>query len=99
MLDFFNVPEANILNVSNFLTYRFYVDFANAITKPVAENEKHKYVPTQLMRDIIEDGYTNADIVGIKYRSVKGNDTANVVLFLDEYSCANCLELVKSEII
>lgn len=99
VLDFFNVPEANILNVSNFLTYRFYVDFANAITKPVAENEKHKYVPTQLMRDIIEDGFTNADIVGIKYRSVKGNDTANVVLFLDEYSCANCLELVKSEII
>lgn len=99
VLDFSNVPEANILNVSNFLAYRFYVDFANAITQPVAENEKHKYVPTQLMRDIIEDGYTNAGIVGIKYRSVKGNDTANVVLFLDEYSCANCLELVKSEII
>jgi len=34
----------------------------------------------------------------IKYRSVKGKDTINVVLFLDEHICANYLELVKSEV-
>lgn len=99
VLDFTNVPEANILNVSDFLVYRFFVSFANAITQPVAENEKHKYVPTQLMRDIIEDGYKKAGIVGIKYRSVKGVDTENVVLFLDEHSCINYLELVDTEIL
>lgn len=35
----------------------------------------------------------------IKYRSVKGVDTENVVLFLDEHSCINCLELVDTEIL
>lgn len=34
----------------------------------------------------------------IKYRSVKGKDTINVVLFLDEHICANYLELVNSEV-
>ena len=34
----------------------------------------------------------------IKYRSVKGNDIINVVLFLDEHICANYLELVISEV-
>lgn len=99
VLDFTNVPEANILNVSDFLVYRFYVSFANAITQPVADDEKHKYIPTQLMRDIIEEGYKNVGIVGIKYRSVKGADTENVVLFLDEHSCINYLELVNAEIL
>ena len=99
VLDFTNVPEANILNVSDFLVYRFYVSFANAITQPVADDEKHKYIPTQLMRDIIEEGYKNVGIVGIKYRSVKGADTENVVLFLDEHSCINYLELVNTEIL
>lgn len=51
------------------------------------------------MRDIIEDGYKKAGIVGIKYRSVKGVDTENVVLFLDEHSCINYLELVDTEIL
>ncbi len=91
VLDFTNVPD--------FLVYRFFVSFANAITQPVADNEKHKYIPTQLMRDIIEDGYKKAGIVGIKYRSVKGVDTENVVLFLDEHSCINYLELVDTEIL
>lgn len=50
------------------------------------------------MRDIIEEGYKNVGIMGIKYRSVKGNDTINVVLFLDEHICANYLELVNSEV-
>lgn len=35
----------------------------------------------------------------IKYRSVKGVDTENVVLFLDEHSCINYLELVDTEIL
>lgn len=34
----------------------------------------------------------------IKYRSVKGKDTINVVLFLDEHSCVNYFELVNSEV-
>lgn len=35
----------------------------------------------------------------IIYRSVKGVDTENVVLFLDEHSCLNYLELVDTEIL
>lgn len=35
----------------------------------------------------------------IKYRSVKGVDTENVVLFLNEHSCLNYLELVDTEIL
>lgn len=35
----------------------------------------------------------------IKYRSVKGVDTENVVLFLSEHSCLNYLELVDTEIL
>lgn len=35
----------------------------------------------------------------VKYRSVKGVDTENVVLFLDEHSCINYLELVDKEIL
>lgn len=35
----------------------------------------------------------------VKYRSVKGVDTENVVLFLDEHSCIHYLELVDTEIL
>lgn len=35
----------------------------------------------------------------IKYRSVEGVDTENAVLFLDEHSCINYLELVDTEIL
>ncbi len=34
----------------------------------------------------------------IKYRSVKGNDTINVVLLGDKHRCANYWELVNSEV-
>jgi hypothetical protein len=34
----------------------------------------------------------------IKYRSVKGNDTINVILWGDKHRCANYLELINSEV-
>lgn len=99
VLDFTNIPEPNILNVPDVFAYRFFYRFAYAITQEVKDYEKVKYIPTQLMRDIIEDGFSRAGILGIKYRSVKGNNSTNVVLFLDNETCANYLILASTKII
>lgn len=97
VLDFSDIPAPNILNVSDFFAYRFFYDFARAITKDV-KNDKTLYVPTQLMRDIIEQGFSGSGILGIIYRSVKGDNTKNMVLFLDNKTCANYLNMDGSEI-
>lgn len=99
VLDFTDIPEPNILNVPDVFAYRFFYRFAYAITQEVKDSEKVKYVPTQLMRDIIEDDFSRAGILGIKYRSVKGYNSANVVLFLDNETCANYLELNYTDIL
>lgn len=98
VLDFTDIDEPNILNVPDVFAFRFFYKFAYAITQEVKDSEKVKYVPTQLMRDIIEDGFSRAGILGIKYRSVKGNNTTNVVLFLDNETCENYLNLDSTEI-
>ena len=56
-------------------------------------------VPTQIMRDLIENDFSRAGIMGIKYRSVKNDGQPNVVLFLDNNTCGDCLELIDKEII
>lgn len=99
VLDFTQIPEPVILNVPDFIAYRFFERFANAITQRVGEHEKYKYVPTQLMRDIIEEDYMHRGIMGIKYNSVKGNGTSNVVLFLDNDTCKDYLNLESFEVI
>lgn len=101
LLDFTNIPEPNILNVPEYFAYRFLYAFQNAITQHVGESdsEKHKYVPTQIMRDLIENDFSRAGIMGIKYRSVKNDGQPNVVLFLDNNTCGDCLELIDKEII
>ena len=101
LLDFTNIPEPNILNVPDYFAYRFLYGFENAITQHVGESdsEKHKYVPTQIMRDLIENDFSRAGIMGIKYRSVKNDGQSNVVLFLDNNTCDDCLELIDKEII
>ena len=94
LLDFTNIPEPNILNVPDYLAYRFLYGFQNAITQQVGEidSEKHKYVPTQIMRDLIENDFSRAGIMGIKYRSVKNDGQPNVVLFLDNNTSGEWLE-------
>ena len=101
LLDFTNIPEPYILNVPDYFAYRFLYGFQNAITQHVGESdsEKHKYVPTQIMRDLIENDFSRAGIMGIKYRSVKNDGQPNVVLFLDNNTCGDCLELIDKEII
>lgn len=101
LLDFTCIPEPYILNVPNYYAYRFLYDFQNAITQPVGESESdmHKYVPTQIMRDLIENDFLEAGIIGVKYRSVKHNGSPNVVLFLDCHTCGDWLELVDKEVI
>ena len=101
LLDFTNIPEPNILNVPDYFAYRFLYGFQNEITQHVGESDskKHKYVPTQIMRDLIENDFSRAGIMGIKYRSVKNDGHPNVVLFLDNNTCDNCLELIDKEII
>ena len=96
LLDFTNIPEPNILNVPDYFAYRFLYGFQNAITQHVGEidSEKHKYVPTQIMRDLIENDFSRAGIMGIKYRSVKNDGQPNVVLFLDNNTCGEWLELI-----
>lgn len=98
VLDFTNIPVPRILNVPDFFAYRFFYQFAKAITQKVGEEEKQKYVPTQLMRDIIEQGFDKAGILGIKYRSVKGDNTSNLVLFLDNDTCRHFLHLDSYEV-
>lgn len=101
LLDFTNIPEPYILNVPDYFAYRFIYDFQKAITQHVgdSEYEKHKYVPTQIMRDLIENDFSKAGIMGIKYHSVKNDGQPNVVLFLDNNTCGTWLELAKKEII
>lgn len=100
LLDFTNIPEPYILNVPDYFAYRFLYDFQKAITQHVgeSENEKHKYVPTQIMRDLIEKDFSSSGIMGIKYRSVKNDGHSNVVLFLDNDTCGTWLELKDKEI-
>ena len=64
-----------------------------------SDSEKHKYVPTQIMRDLIENDFSRVGIMGIKYRSVKNDGHPNVVLFLDNNTCDEWLELKEKEII
>lgn len=99
VLDFTNIPYPRLLNVPDYFAYKFFYGFARDITKPIEENEKHKYIPTQIMRDIVEDGYKGTGIMGIKYNSSKEKDAHNIVLFLDNTSCANYLDLKKTEVI
>lgn len=100
LLDFTNIHEPNILNVPDYFAYRFLYDFQKAITQHVGESEyeKHKYVPTQIMRDLIENDFSRAGIMGIKYHSVKNDGHPNVVLFFDNNTCAAWLELKDKEI-
>ena len=97
VLDFSDIPVPNILNVPDFFAYRFFYDFARAITKDV-KNDKALYVPTQLLRDIIEQGFSGSGILGIIYRSVKGDNSKNMVLFLDNKTCANYLKMDSFEV-
>lgn len=98
ILDFTNLPEARILNCPDVLAYRFFNRFAEDITQPVEDKEKYKYVPTQIIRDIIESELSSAGIMGIKYASVKGTHSENIVLFLDNSSCCEYLSLKKVEL-
>lgn len=99
ILDFTNIPYPRMLNVPDYFAYAFFYGFAKAIVQPVGENEKYKYVPTQLMRDIIESKFMHSGIMGIKYNSVKGDSTQNIVLFLDNNTCANFLHHEGTEIL
>lgn len=101
LLDFTNIPEPYILNVPDYFAYRFIYDFQNAITQHVgdSEYEKPKYVPTQIMRDLIENDFSKVGMMGIKYHSAKNDGQLNVVLFLDNNTCDTWLELAKKEII
>ena len=58
------------------------------------DSEKHQYVPTQIMRDLIENDFSRAGIMGIKYRSVKNDGQPNVVLFLDNNTSGEWFELI-----
>lgn len=98
VLDFTNIPLPFILNCPDVFAFQYFREFARAITLPVNDGEKEKYVPTQMMRDMIESKFINQGIMGIKYRSVKGDNTTNVVLFLDNDTCANYLSLKNYEI-
>lgn len=101
LLDFTNIPNPYILNVPDYFAYRFLYDFQKAITQPVDDGKesKHKYVPTQIMRDLIEKDFSRLGIMGIKYHSVKHAGRHNVVMFLDNNTCGEWLELVDNEII
>lgn len=99
ILDFKDVPVPNILNVPDFFAYRYFEKFASSITKKINASHKEEYVPTQMMRDVIEEKFKSKGILGIKYRSVKGKNTSNVVFFLDNYECEEYFHLNKYEVV
>lgn len=99
ILDFKDVPVPNILNVPDFFAYRYFEKFASSITKEINASHKEEYVPTQMMRDVIEEKFKSKGILGIKYRSVKGKKTSNVVFFLNNYECEEYFHLNKYEVI
>ena len=75
------------------------INISYGSAEPIPLTPFFRNVPTQIMRDLIENDFSRAGIMGIKYRSVKNDGQPNVVLFLDNNTCGDCLELIDKEII
>lgn len=96
VLNLKKLPSPVFLNVKDYWGFKFLHSFAQAISSYVPENDKTRYIPTQVMTEVFENKLSNNQILGIKYGSSKSKGLGNVVLFLDQSACPNFMKLVDS---
>ena len=91
VLDLTNVPYRSFMDVHNYFAWCFLIQFADYIAQPVEENEKYKYAPTQILRDVFEKNIPG--IQGIMYKSCKCEGKKNVVMFWDDRTCGDYIKM------
>lgn len=96
VLDLCRTEHRSFLDCNHFWTADFLWHFAREISQDI-QNDIPRYTPTQIVSDLINDLFP--DITGIIYTSCKKINEHNVVLFIDNQSCANNLILNGYDII
>lgn len=91
VLDLSKIPPRSYLDVKDFFSWCFLIQFADYIAQPVDEDENYKYVPTQIMRDVFEQNFP--EVQGIRYKSCKNEGKENVVMFWDNKTCGKYIRL------
>lgn len=95
VLDLTNVPSRSFMDVHNYFAWCFLIQFSDYIAQPVEEEEKYKYAPTQIMRDVFEQNLPG--IQGIMYKSCKCEGKKNVVMFWDDKACGEYMTMESYE--
>lgn len=94
VIDLFKIPEhLSFWMPQHFREYKFLKQFHLEITRPIDKNPSIEYVPTQIFTEYIRF-MNNNHIDGIIYRSSLTGER-NVVLFYDNETSANVLQLKK----
>lgn len=98
IIDLFKIPERlSFWMPQNYLEYKFLKKFHSEITKPITKNPGIEYVPTQIFTEYIRFMRDNP-IDGIIYKSSL-TDKKNIVLFYDNITTANILDLKNVSIV
>ena len=94
VIDLFKIPKPlSFWMPQHFREYKFLKQFHLEITRPIDKNPSIEYVPTQIFTEYIRF-MNNNHIDGIIYRSSLTGER-NVVLFYDNETSANVLQLKK----
>ena len=94
VIDLFKIPKhLSFWMPQHFREYKFLKQFHLEITRPIDKNPSIEYVPTQIFTEYIQF-MNNNHIDGIIYRSSLTGER-NVVLFYDNETSANVLQLKK----
>ncbi len=96
VLDLCRKEHRSFLDCNQFWTADFLWHFAREISQDI-QGDNPRYIPTQIVSDTINELFP--DIAGIIYTSCKVLGERNVVLFMDNQSCASNLVLREYEII
>lgn len=97
VLDLTNVPYRSFMDVHDYFAWCFLRQFADYIAQPVDEDEKYKYAPTQIVRDVFEKNISG--IQGIMYKSCKCAGKKNVVMFWDDKTCGDYIKMESYQMI
>ena len=98
VIDLFKIPERlSFWMPQYYLEYKFLKKFHSEITKPITKNPGIEYVPTQIFTEYIRF-MSNKHIDGIIYKSSL-TGKKNIVLFYDNTTTANILELKGANIV
>ena len=96
VLDLCRKEHCSFLDCNQFWTADFLRHFAKEISQDT-QHDKYRYTPTQIVSDTINELFPH--ISGIMYTSCKVVGESNVVLFMDNQSCANNLTLDEYEVV